>query len=85
MSYSSNTDGRQSTTSRLSTWIHDVQLEGVPHKVQTRAKYLILDGLACALVGARLPWSEKAVEGVVEMEVEDTGEGCTIWGWEKVG
>lgn len=41
----------------------------------------MLDGLACALVGAHLPWSETAVKAVVEMESEGP---VTIIGWEKV-
>ncbi|KAB8067828.1 hypothetical protein BDV29DRAFT_162959 [Aspergillus leporis] len=42
-------------------------------------QYLILDGIACALVGARLPWSETAAQAVFAMESPGP---CTIYGWE---
>jgi 2-methylcitrate dehydratase PrpD len=65
-------------TGMLATWLAEIRLEAVPAKVQTRAKHLILDGLACALVGAQLPWSRTAVEAVTSFE--GTGNQ-TIIGW----
>jgi len=65
-------------TGRLATWLAGLTLDAVPEKVRERAKYLLLDGIACALVGAQLPWSRLAVELVTELE----GSGnATIIGW----
>lgn len=43
---------------KLCNWIYDIKLGDIPSDVQERAIYLILDGIACLLVGAHLPWSE---------------------------
>jgi aconitate decarboxylase len=72
------------TTGQLCTWIHDVKLADVPPEIVTRAKYLILDGLACGLVGAHLPWSETAVKAVFAMEPPLAEGGSGVFGWEKV-
>ena len=65
-------------TGRLCDWLQRLKLDAVPPAVQARAKHLILDGIACALVGAKLPWSETAVETVLRFE----GSGDkTIIGW----
>ena len=53
-------ESKVSPTVQLSQWVSDLKLEDVPEQVGIRAKYLILDGLACAFVGSHLPWSEKA-------------------------
>ena len=68
-------------TGKLCTWIQALKLADIPADVQTRAKYLLLDGIACGLVGAHLPWSEKAANAIFEME--SAGSATTI-GWEKV-
>ena len=65
-------------TGKLSNWIHSTTLSTVPPQVVTRAKYLILDGVACAIVGSHLPWSEVACRSVFNMEPEG---GCTVIGW----
>ena len=65
-------------TGRLVTWLAGLQLDDVPEHVRTRAKYLTLDGIGCALVGAQLPWSRKAVEAVAS--VEGPGDR-TVIGW----
>jgi aconitate decarboxylase len=68
-------------TKNLCKWIHALRLDDVPREVVTRIKYLILDGVGCALVGTHLPWSETATNAVLCME----GEGsCSVWGWGKV-
>jgi 2-methylcitrate dehydratase PrpD len=65
-------------TTRLASWIADITVDQVPPAVRERAKHLILDGLACALVGAQLPWSRTAVEAVLAFE----GAGdCPVIGW----
>ena len=57
-------------TGRLATWLANLELENVPQQVLQRAKCLVLDGLGCAIVGARLPWSNTAVEAVMRLEEE---------------
>src|SRR5215469_2004836 len=70
----------QGPTGRLVDWLQGLSLDAVPGRVQDRAKHLILDGIACALVGAQLPWSRVAVETVLGFE----GKGeRTIIGWNK--
>ena len=65
-------------TGRLATWLAGLRLEDAPAEVLERAKHILLDGLGCALVGAQLPWSQKAVEIVTRFE----GIGSqTIIGW----
>ena len=65
-------------TGRLANWLEGLTLDAVPREVQERAKHVILDGIACALVGAKLPWSQTAVETVTRFE----GRGeRTIIGW----
>jgi 2-methylcitrate dehydratase PrpD len=67
-------------TGRLATWLAQLRLDDVPAHVKERAKHLILDGIACAIVGAKLPWSRTAVEIVTGLE----GNGdCGIIGWGK--
>lgn len=71
-------------TAQLSSWVSSLTLKDVPPSILTRAKYLILDGLACGLVGAHLPWSTKAAEAIFSMEpAGDT----TVIGWpnQKLG
>ncbi|KAE8353809.1 2-methylcitrate dehydratase PrpD [Aspergillus coremiiformis] len=70
-------------TRELCDWIARLTLPEIPVDQATRVKYLILDGLACALIGARLPWSEAAVQGILSME---SGGNCGIIGWDtKIG
>jgi aconitate decarboxylase len=65
-------------TGRLATWLADTTLEDVPPPVREHAKYLILDGVACALVGAQLPVSRIGVQGVTALD--DAGTAALI-GW----
>lgn len=71
----SNADGY---TGKLCTWIHDTTISDIPDEIITRAKYLILDGIACGLVAAHLPWSETAANGIFKMEPDGQ---CTVIGW----
>jgi aconitate decarboxylase len=65
-------------TGALCSWLAHLSLDDVPDKVRERAKYLLLDGIGCALVGAKLPWSALAVETITRVE----GAGNkTIIGW----
>lgn len=77
---SSSPSDPEGTTGQLCDWIHSISLADVPSEIQTRTKYLILDGLACALLGAHLPESEAAAHAVMEMESPGS---CSIIGWEK--
>lgn len=65
-------------TGRLCDWLQHLQPDAVPSEVRERAKHLLLDGVACAIVGAQLPWSKTAVE--VVRKVEGAGER-TVIGW----
>ncbi|KAL1968444.1 hypothetical protein VTN77DRAFT_1973 [Rasamsonia byssochlamydoides] len=73
-------DGSESVTKTLCHWIHSVSLNDVPEDVRTRAKYLILDGLGCAIVGAHLPWTETAARAIFDME---PAGNCSVWGWQR--
>src|ERR1700757_5515423 len=65
-------------TGRLATWLAGTTLADVPLRVREHAKHLILDGVACALVGAQLPVSRKGVEAITALD--DAGTGALI-GW----
>ena len=68
-------------TEHLCRWIHHLQLEDIPEHVRTRAKHLILDGLACAIVGAHVPWSEHAASS---MQAFEPNGNATIFGHQYV-
>jgi aconitate decarboxylase len=57
-----------SVTSQLCEWISATTLENIPPSVIERAKHLILDGIACGLVGARVPWSKAAFDAISQFE-----------------
>jgi aconitate decarboxylase len=65
-------------TGRLAAWVARTTLDDVPASVRDRAKHLVLDGIACALVGAQLPVSRAGVEGVTALD--HAGDGALI-GW----
>lgn len=65
-------------TGRLAHWLADFRLDTAPASARERAKALTLDGIACAIVGAQLPWSRTAAQIVQKFE----GRGDrTIVGW----
>ena len=68
-------------TEHLCRWIHHLQIEDIPEHVRTRAKHLILDGLACAIVGAHVPWSERAASS---MQAFEPNGNATIFGHQYV-
>lgn len=68
-------------TSELCEWVQSLKLEDIPEEVLLRTRYIILDGLACAIIGSHLPWSEVGCRAVLSME--STGS-CSIWGCDKV-
>lgn len=65
-------------TGKLATWVANTTLDDVPEQVRDRARHLILDGVACALVGAQLPVSRKGVDGITALD--DAGSAELI-GW----
>lgn len=65
-------------TGLLCQWLAHFQLPQAPASARERAKALVLDGFGCAIVGAQLPWSRKAMQIVQQME--GTGDR-TIIGW----
>ncbi|KAJ5579718.1 uncharacterized protein N7459_005703 [Penicillium hispanicum] len=67
-------------TKEYCSWVHNLSLNDIPEHVRTRAKYLILDGICCGLVGAHLPWTEKAANGIFAIEPEGD---CVVWGYER--
>jgi 2-methylcitrate dehydratase PrpD len=66
-------------TGRLANWVADTTLEDVPASVRDRAKHLVLDGIACAIVGAQLPVSRIGVEGVTAL---DSAGDTPLIGWD---
>src|ERR1700722_6300200 len=60
--------GTTGETARLASWVAEFTLDDAPGEVVERAKLILLDGVGCALVGARLPWSSIAVEAVTILE-----------------
>jgi 2-methylcitrate dehydratase PrpD len=68
----------------LASWVEQLALDTIPERVRTRAKHLLLDGVACGLVGAQLPWSRVATKSVLDLEgageVAVIGTGATTSG-----
>jgi aconitate decarboxylase len=64
-------------TWELAGWLAGLRLEDIPDDVRERARHVLLDGIACALVGARLEWSDLATEAVCALE--SAGE-CVLIG-----
>jgi 2-methylcitrate dehydratase PrpD len=61
-------------TGRLAHWVRDLRYADIPPTVVERAKYLLLDGFGCALIGAQLPWSRVATDAVLALE----GDGDAV-------
>ena len=66
-------------TGRLATWVAKTTLDDVPASVRDRAKHLVLDGIACAIIGAQLPVSRIGVEGVTAL---DSAGDVPLIGWD---
>jgi len=66
-------------TARLAAFLARATLDDLPRTVLERSAHVTLDGLACALVGAHLPWSERAVEAVSALE---SGGPAIVIGWD---
>jgi aconitate decarboxylase len=52
----------------LAGWLAAQRLADIPASTRERAKHLLLDGIGCGLVGARLPWSESATAALCRLE-----------------
>ena len=65
-------------TGRLATWVAQTTLDDIPDSVRDRARHLVLDGIACAVVGAQLPVSRAGVAGVTAL---DSAGDATLIGW----
>jgi 2-methylcitrate dehydratase PrpD len=61
-------------TGTMAHWVAALESGDVPASVLERAKYLLLDGIACALIGAGLPWSRIATDAVLALE----GDGDAV-------
>jgi aconitate decarboxylase len=70
-----------SPTGQLCTWISSLTYDDISEDLRTRAKYFILDGIACGLVGAHLPWSEKAAKALLDLELTEGSAG--VIGYER--
>jgi len=68
----------QGATGILAEWLAGLQLSDLPPDAVVRAKHLMLDGVACALVGAQLPWSRLATQTIAKLEGEGSG---SLIGW----
>lgn len=66
-------------TGQLCHWAYEFKLSQAPEHIQLRANLIILDGLGCGLIGAHLPWSERAAKAVLELEPPGN---CSLLGWE---
>jgi 2-methylcitrate dehydratase PrpD len=55
-------------TWQLADWLAGVRLDDVPVEVRHRAKHVLLDGVGCGLVGARLPWSDAATDVICGLD-----------------
>jgi len=65
-------------TRQLCDYLASVGYDDLPPHILERTRYLLLDGVACGLVAAHLPWSQKAVAGTLAVD----GAGpATLWGW----
>ena len=60
----------------LAEWTANLSYDAIPAPVRERAKHLLLDGVACGLVGAQLPWSRVATRAT--LGIESTGEATVI-------
>lgn len=67
-------------TPALARFVAEATLADIPESAIARTRMLLLDGIGCGLVGAKLPWAERAVEGITRV---DNGSGATLWGWDR--
>ena len=66
-------------TGRLATWLANTTLDDIPTTVRERAKHLLLDGVACALVGAQLPVSAITAGPLHQRESGEHQQAAIVW------
>lgn len=67
-------------TEALCKFTTQTQRRDIPADIFERTLYITLDGIGCALFGAHLDWSRRAVEAITE----DSGPGNgAIFGWSE--
>jgi aconitate decarboxylase len=64
-------------TRALADWVSSLTLADIPPEVQAHAKLCLLDGLGCALYGAKLEWGRI---GAGVAAVLAPGGSATLWG-----
>lgn len=74
-------DEKAGTTAALCDWAIGLKASDIPGPVLERVKHLILDGIACGLVGGHVPWSRQCAEAI--MEYEPPGY-CNVIGYDEV-
>nr|ALI59896.1 cis-aconitate decarboxylase [synthetic construct] len=80
---SADSNAKSGVTAEICHWASNLATDDIPSDVLERAKYLILDGIACAWVGARVPWSEKYVQATMSFEPPGA---CRVIGYgQKLG
>jgi len=55
-------------TGKLANWLVGLTIKDIPDEIIERAKFITLDGLGCALIGAKMPWSALAADIVQRFE-----------------
>lgn len=65
-SYQSPASAPSEPTGRVCNFGCSVELRDEPQEVNKYEKHLILDGIACSLVGAQLPWSHTGTKAILE-------------------
>src|SRR5487761_2174605 len=60
--------GAEGATKKLASFLARTSFADVPKEVFARSAHISLDGIACALVGASLPWSSLALEAVAALD-----------------
>ncbi|KAK8107069.1 uncharacterized protein PG998_009082 [Apiospora kogelbergensis] len=76
-------DENAGTTNALCEWAIGLKFSDIPRPVLERVKHLILDGIACGLVGGHVPWSEQCADAIFDYEPPGY---CNVIGYnEKLG
>ncbi|ETS77640.1 hypothetical protein PFICI_09702 [Pestalotiopsis fici W106-1] len=73
-------DEHAGTTAALCEWAVGLKVSDVPKPVLERVKHLILDGIACALVGGHVPWSEQCADAILDYEAPGY---CSVIGYDE--
>jgi aconitate decarboxylase len=77
---SRGSDGGNSYTRDIATFVGGLAYERIPSDVIARIKLLILDSLGCALYGTELPWSRILMTTLGGLDHTST---CAVWGTDR--